>query len=674
MHSTRRPTSVAICALLLAGGAARAQDPSPPPLVLTASTRLEPDKVYGPIVVAADGIEIDGRGALVRGPAGERNGVGVQITGRRGVTVEDLNVHGFRIGIACEQSRDCKIEGCDVSDNFTAPDAGWGELPPGGGMRLVGTTDTVIARCRGQRNWNGCELVDCARVRVADSVFSHCSNTGLKLWHTTDSEFADDDFSYGLRIAPGEVHARDSTCVLLESGSSRNRFLRNDCTHGGDGIFVRVLNQWTSVDNEFVGNDASFANNNAVEAWSPRNTWIGNKANHSSYGFWLGGSDKTVLRDNEAGWNGLPDGFHNAPCPFGHAGIVFFGGSASHSLLDGNWCHDNQGGGIVIAGDAAPERAPFRPFHLVVQRNRLENNRWGVLVQHADWIDLAANVFTGNTDAEVFDGGGVTALTRRTVPADGIAPPQVHVRPVPVLRVGEPAVLDASASIDPQGRALAYQWRSEDGFAATNARVEHAFAAAGAYRVGVTVDNGALAGLAWLDVYVVEPGDLAPDPTAWAWTDTSGRCKVAFAADRERRLVGDDAVRATIDPYDGMRVSLLWPASKKAGLSLAGRTRLVFWLAAIDADPTGWQDGNPIVTLWQDEAHRAVYRPARDLLQQPARSEARDGFALVAVPLAGDALWSRDGPALERVEWITVGFDSWGAPPLVIWIDGLALR
>jgi len=53
-----------------------------------------------------------------------------------------------------------------------------------------------------------------------------------------------------------------------------NRFLANDFTHGGDGIFIRVLDHWCSTGNLFEGNDCSHANNNAVEAWSPGNTYV----------------------------------------------------------------------------------------------------------------------------------------------------------------------------------------------------------------------------------------------------------------------------------------------------------------------------------------------------------------------------------------------------------------
>ena len=93
--------------------------------------------------------------------------------------------------------------------------------------------------------------------------------------------------------------------MLIESGSDDNYWFRNDITQGGDGIFIRVLNGWVSRGNTFVENDTSYANNNCIEAWSPRNTWIRNRANGGSYGFWLGASDQNVLLENEASGKGL---------------------------------------------------------------------------------------------------------------------------------------------------------------------------------------------------------------------------------------------------------------------------------------------------------------------------------------------------------------------------------
>ena len=201
------------------------------------------------------------------------------------------------------------MEGCDFSDNFHDPEFGWGERKPMGGMVLTRISKSVIRNNKANRVWDGLSLIESDDNEVAANDLSHCSDVCLKMWIACRNVIRDNNLSYGLRIKPGEVHARDSTSVLVESGSNDNRFYRNNITHGGDGVFIRVLNGWVSTGNLFIENDCSYANNNGFEAWSPGNTYVRNQANHCSYGFWLGGSDQTVLTENEAAYNGQPDGF-----------------------------------------------------------------------------------------------------------------------------------------------------------------------------------------------------------------------------------------------------------------------------------------------------------------------------------------------------------------------------
>ena len=215
--------------------------------------------------------------------------------------------------------------------------------------------NSTLRKNKANRVWDACVLVDSDANEIEGNDFSRTSNTGLKLWASSRNRVGRNNLSYGLRIKPGEVHARDSSCVLIESGSNDNRFFGNDCTHGGDGIFVRVLNGWVSTGNQFEENDCSYANNNGFEAWSPRNIYRSNKANHCSYGFWLGASDQTVLIGNEASHNGDPKGFHNSPHlpKDSHAGIVFMFGPSSHTVVRRNTCVGNHGAGIALIGDQA---------------------------------------------------------------------------------------------------------------------------------------------------------------------------------------------------------------------------------------------------------------------------------------------------------------------------------
>ena len=209
-----------------------------------------------------------------------------------------------------------------------------------GGIVLEQVDHSTLRKNKANRVWDACSLVHSDENTVEENDFSHASNTCMRLWTACRNRVSKNELSWGLRIKKGEVHARDSACLLVESGSNNNRFLENDIRHGGDGVFIRALNGWVSSGNVFEGNDASYAHNNCFEAQSPRNTYRRNRANHGSHGFWLGISDQTVLEDNEACFNGDPDGHHNAPWPFNYAPYDAESRARRHHLRRSGKPHD----------------------------------------------------------------------------------------------------------------------------------------------------------------------------------------------------------------------------------------------------------------------------------------------------------------------------------------------
>lgn len=110
-----------------------------------------------------------------------------------------------------------------------------------------------------------------------------------------------------------------------------------------------------------------------------------------------------------------------------------------------------------------------------------------------------------------------------------------------------------------------------------------------------------------------------------------------------------------------------------ARVSLAGMSQLVFWLKTRTENVSAWQDLNPLVTLNGADGRALQLTPVRDFLSSPPYIEAREGWTYFAVPLAGSDEWTRRG-GVEEVQSIELGFDSWGAPPLVIRVDGLGLK
>jgi len=631
-----------------------------------------------PLVIAASGITLDGNGATLAGPgkAGEPDsfqGTGIVAEGCSGVTVRNLRVRGFRIGLAASDGSGWLIEDCDFSDNFTDPAAGWNVERRVGGLVLTRITHSVLRRNTAQRVWNGLDLEGCDDNQIAGNVFSHCSNVCLKLWASSRNVVMDNDLSWGLRMDPGEVHARDSAGVLLESGSDHNRFVGNDVTHGGDGVFLRCLNGWTCTGNVFIENDCSWANNNGFEAWNPGNAYLRNKANHCSHGFWLAGSDDTLLEGNEAAYNGGPDGPHNAPEKlFGHGGIVFVGAPASHCVARGNYCHHNNGGGIVLRGDVASHGRTWRTFHWIIEGNRLEHNRWGIHAQHGDLFHLAGNACEGNECPDLFDN-----ITRfAPSPSASPLPPS----PIACLDgpsralVGERLVFDASRSRDPEGRPLAFAW-DVAGVEAATPVVEHVFAKPGFCRVALTVSNGASAALAYRDVYVVrEAEDAATEGSAsrWAFRATEGT-RVGFH-DSPEPLVGRFSLQARIEPYAGGEVELLYSPDRP--LDLGGKSRLAFWLRRRIEGVFGFQGANPVLRFYS-AGGRITCAPVGDanrIEHASSPNEARRGWLLLSIPLGGDAQWQWQATGrvpLGAIERVGIQFRTTNPAPFTLWLDGL---
>lgn len=639
------------------------------PLTIEADTTLDPARVYGPIVIKASNVTIDGRGARVvgstTGDPKSFHGVGVAASGVSGVTLRNVRVQGFETGLRVVDGQGWQVEGCDFSDNFHDPDFGWGEQGRRGGIVLERVNDSQFLRNKANRVWDACVLVESSRNKFEGNDFSHTSNTGMKLWRSCGNEVTRNDLSYGLRIKPGEVHARDSAGLLIETGSDDNKFIGNDATHGGDGIFIRVLNGWVSQRNVFIENDASYAHNNGFEAWAPHNTYVRNKSNHCSYGFWLGASDHTRLEGNEASFNGRADGFHNSPHlpENGHAGIVFMFGPSSHTEVVGNRCEGNQGAGIALIGDAEK----FRAYHWTIDANTLVGNRWGVYGRHADWIDLAGNRFENNGKADVDFDATVTRVSRHE--GTGIAEnlPSFRLAWPDRLRVGES--FTASLSLAPMGAT--YRWDLGDGRTVDGPSITHVYDRPGFRRLGLTITmpgSGRSIPIG-RDVFVAD--DLPEIPgAASAWSFQDPASTVTFADD-PIALVGGQSVRAEAKPYGGGRTDLV--RSFDPPLEAGDRAELTFWLRYRNENLNGWQGPNPILTLIGENGTKRTLTPRAEVWNRPGVPEARGGWTRFAVPVAGGDGWDVQGDLAGRIRSLAIGIDSWGADPWTLWIDGLAV-
>jgi parallel beta-helix repeat protein len=643
------------------------------------------------LIVRASDVTIDGNGATLVGPgtvgdpkALELAGVGILVEGATGVTIKNVRAKGFATGLLLRRVTAASVSDCDFSDNYHNPKHGWGELPARGAILLEQVRQSVIRHSHANRVWDALNMTDSDDNLIEDNDFSQCSNTCAKLWKSSRNKFLRNNLSYGIRIdrAAGEVHARDSTCVLIETGSDDNYWFGNDITHGGDGVFIRPLNRWVSRGNVFVENDTSYANNNCVESWSPGNTFIRNKANHGSYGFWLGGSDQAVLIGNEAAFNGLTNGYHNAPEPgFSHGGIVIVGGPSSHTLIEGNDLHHNNGAGLAFRGDEGSHGAAWRTEHWIVQQNRIANNQFGIWGRWGEAILLAGNVLTNNSQGNYLT--NVADLVELSADGEHHTAPLAELIGPEVVLAGRPTRFEANDSRDREGRPLRFHWYL-DGPAGDTSAWEHVFKAPGFYRLSLTVDNGSRAGLAWRDLLVVEPvgQELGTEGEADRWgydleNNNDGKGRMQFADDSPG-IIGTRCLRFIPNPYPGAYATAIYPSTRDANWNFSDRREIRFWIKARNPNVPGWQNGGPVVRLL-GRTGQIELKPVKDgnVMNDPPFSEARWLWMPIRIPLAGDAAWQRTetgATSLEHIDALSLSLDSWGGDPFTVWLDGLTVE
>jgi parallel beta-helix repeat protein len=714
----RRASSCFAVGLLLSSVAA-AQDPEKPDprpaLEITQDTSLDPAKTYGPIVIKASNITIDGRGAWVvgarQGDPKDFKNVGIAAKGVSNVTLRNVRVKGWDIGLRIEQGGRWRVEDCDFSDNFHYPEAGWGELGQHGGIVLENADHCTLRKNKANRVWDALQLVESNDNLIEENDFSHASNTCARLWTACRNRFLKNNLSWGIRIKPGEVHARDSAGVLLLACSNDNYFADNDVTHGGDGVFLRPSGG-PSSGNLFERNDASYANNNCFEAQCPRNAYRRNKANHGSHGIWIGLSNESIVEENEVCYNGLPSGMHNAPWTYryvpkgpqsGAGGIIMLGW-CNHTVCRGNKVIGNNGAGICMAVNAPPTQ-PLRVFHWVIEHNTIRDNRWGIYMENVDWIDIAGNIMENNRDGDILQGGDNKNITvhgdnpkiTRSPTARLIPPARVKPgEPIP-MKLGQQFVLDASGSSEPDGHPLSFRWDFHDGTTATGPRVTHAFTKVGPYSPGVTVTNGRFSDLAYCDFLAYE--DVSEPATEgraadWSWEQLEGRdygwhvprgkqpspspvkpaatptTKVEIGDDRQVRLVGNASLHVCVAPGSENAVRLLYPRSKDAGITLTGKTSLVFWVKMLNNNIHAWKGLMPTVVIHESPSKFCLIRPNDD----PENWEGGIDWIHRTVPLRGNAVWQVEGDVPATMNWMTIEFFPWGVGKYQFWLDGMALK
>lgn len=419
-------------------------------MIIRESISLEPGVYYlpGGLTIEAEEVILEGNGAMLVGR--DRQGVGIRLQGRSGVTIRNVRLREYYHGIHAQSCRNLRLEHnqiastAEIAPNTIFLDIWLGpEEAYGGAILLQDCEDCLVEENDIQHQQSGLLTYHCSRLAVRRNQASYNSGYGIHLYGTCDSLFEENCADYCCRFEPreGGLHfghmGADAAGFLAVRGSCRNTFRRNKARLGGDGFFLAGLApdgaKCGCDDNLFEENDASLSPNIAFEAAFCRgNIFRGNYADRCNYGFWLGFSWDTTIENNRMIMNrqaGIAvengHGFQVRGNTFqanGH-GILLWskyverfaqwypGGLTSYDWsITGN-AFTRNGKGIRIAADQdhgirplpaeTGGRTETRPRDHRITGNDIQDNRVGIELHHADRTVIEGNILHRNAEANL---------------------------------------------------------------------------------------------------------------------------------------------------------------------------------------------------------------------------------------------------------------------------------
>lgn len=282
------------------------------------------------LVVEGDNIILDFGNTQVRGDQQGQlpntySGLGILVRNSKRVTIRNLRVRGFKVGLMAVNVQNLVLENCDFSYNYrqrlnsTALKEDLSDwmsyhqnekdewLRYGAGMYLRGCDSMRIENCRVTGGQNALMMTDCQAGKIINNDFSFNSGIGIGLYRSSQHLIAYNRVNFNVRgYSHGVYHrGQDSAGFLVYEQSSNNTFYKNSATHSGDGFFLWAGQSTMDTgkggcnDNLIAGNDFSYAPTNGVEVTFSRNIITRNRIFGCDHGIWGGYSYESLITDNQ---------------------------------------------------------------------------------------------------------------------------------------------------------------------------------------------------------------------------------------------------------------------------------------------------------------------------------------------------------------------------------------
>ncbi|HRH45367.1 MAG TPA: right-handed parallel beta-helix repeat-containing protein, partial [Pyrinomonadaceae bacterium] len=383
------------------------------------------DGKQGVIKISGDNLTIDFNGAELIGtpentPPDQRKGTAIQILNGHNITIKNLKVRGYKIGLIARNIQGLRILDSDFSYNWKQHLKSTLEsedlddwmsyhqnekdewLRYGAGIYLRGCNDFEVRNVTIEGGQNGLMLMESNKGKIWNNNFSFLSSIGLGMYRSSENKVMHNNIDWCVRGYSHGVYNRgqDSAGILIYEQSNKNVFAYNYVTHGGDGFFLWAgqttmdTGKGGANDNLIYGNDFSHAPTNGIETTFSRNDFVNNLVLECWHGVWGGYSFNSKFKENRFGLNaqaiaiehGQDNEISNNKFYRNNEGIVLW----ANKTQDPNW------------GYAKLRDTKSRDY--LITENQFDNTLLQVLsFRLSNNIELNGNSFNRNT--KVFNFG-----------------------------------------------------------------------------------------------------------------------------------------------------------------------------------------------------------------------------------------------------------------------------
>lgn len=281
------------------------------------------------VIIEGNNITVDFNGATIAGSTDIENpdkfkGTGIIIKGSN-ITIKNLNVKDFKVGLMARGVKNLHITGSDFSYNFrqhlnSTRDredlADWQSyhhnehdewLRYGAGIYLRDCDGFEISGTTITNGQCGLMLTNCNGGMIRNNNFSFNSGLGIGMYRSSHNYILYNKLDWNVRGYSDGFYYRgqDSAGILAFEQCDNNVIAKNSVTHSGDGFFLWAgqstmdTGQGGCNDNVLYANDFSYAPTNGVELTFSSNRVIANIIYDCWHGVWAGFSYNTVIANND---------------------------------------------------------------------------------------------------------------------------------------------------------------------------------------------------------------------------------------------------------------------------------------------------------------------------------------------------------------------------------------